>query len=289
MGQAGRYELKYVIDEDRALAVADYCRAFLRPSVHNGTGPVPGHPVMSIYMDSPDFFFFRQAYFGHLNRIKLRIRFYDDHWERPAFFEIKRRVMDVICKDRAMLSREAVEMFLNGGWPNPSGWPDPSRMVHGKRRLDVYFRFWTLCNAVKAQPMVYISYLREIFEAPNDEELRVTFDRHVSATPVQGYGLPSYVQGLGFRSHGPGKLTAPDRAIPPRPDRPPYYLPFDGVVLELKYEERAPNWMYDMVRYFNLQRRFMCKYAACIDSMELQWGKLPLCEEEQRLVMTGYD
>jgi hypothetical protein len=121
MGQAGRYELKYVIDEERAIAVADYCRAFLRPSVHNGEErPTRGHPVISIYMDSPDFFFFRQAYFGHLNRIKLRIRCYDDHWERPAFFEIKRRVMDVICKDRAMLSREAVEFFLNSGWPNPA-------------------------------------------------------------------------------------------------------------------------------------------------------------------------
>ena len=290
MGQAGRYELKYVIDEERAIAVADYCRAFLRPSVHNGEErPTRGHPVMSIYMDSPDFIFFRQAYFGHLNRIKLRIRCYDDHWERPAFFEIKRRVMDVICKDRAMLSREAVEFFLNSGWPNPATWPDPSRMVHGKRRLDVYYKFWSLCNAVKAQPMIYTSYLREIYEGENDEELRVTFDRHVSATPVQGLGLPSFVQGMGYEGHGMGKFTAPERAIPPRPDRWPYYLPFDGVVLELKYEERPPRWMYDMVRYFNLQRRFMCKYAACIDSMELQWGKLPLPEEEQRLVMIGYD
>jgi hypothetical protein len=33
----------------------------------------------------------------------------------------------------------------------------------------------------------------------------------------------------------------------------------------------------------------MCKYSACVDSMELQWGKLPLPEEEQRLVMVGYD
>ena len=41
MGQLGRYELKYVIDEERAVAVADYCRAFLRPSVHNGDAARP--------------------------------------------------------------------------------------------------------------------------------------------------------------------------------------------------------------------------------------------------------
>ena len=38
-------------------------------------------------------------------------------------------------------------------------------------RLDVYYKFWSLCNAVKAQPMIYVSYLREIYEGENDEEL----------------------------------------------------------------------------------------------------------------------
>ena len=161
--------------------------------------------------------------------------------------------MDVdLRRSRQFASREAVEFFLNTNWPNPAGWPDPSRMVKGKQRLDVYYKFWSLCNAVKAQPMIYVSYLREIYEGENDEELRVTLDRHVSATPVQGLGLPSFVQGIGYSGHGMGKFTAPERGIPPRPDRWPYYLPFDGVVLELGDEERAPSWMYDMVRYFNL-------------------------------------
>ena len=44
MKQTGRYELKYVIEEDRAVAVADYVRAFLRPSEHNGTGPSAAIP-----------------------------------------------------------------------------------------------------------------------------------------------------------------------------------------------------------------------------------------------------
>ena len=280
MGHSGRFELKYVIDEQRAVAVADYVRSYLRPSVHNGAGPVQGHPVISLYMDSPDYFLFQQAYFGHKNRMKLRIRFYDEQWKRPAFFEIKRRVNDNIIKDRAMISREGIRHFLKGGWPNQSHWPDASTMPHGKRRLDVYYNFWRLCNALKAKPMIYVSYLREIFEAPNDEEMRVTFDRLVTATPYNEKLMPEEEL---------GRLTSPLRGIPPPPDKPPYYLPFDGVVLELKFEERAPNWMFDMVRIFNLERRFMCKYAACIDGMMLQWGKYPLPEEEQALMLYGYD
>lgn len=273
MGLSGRYELKYVIDEERAVAVADYVQSYLRPSPHNGSGPVRGHTVCSLYMDSPDFFFFRQAYTGHKNRVKLRIRFYDDVWTRPAFFEIKRRVAEVICKDRAMISREGVRQFLCGGWPAPAHWPDPSALSHGTRRLNVYHQFWTLANRVRAQGMIYVSYLREIYEAPDDEELRVTFDRQVSGTPYDGSG----------------RLTLPTRGIPPPPDRPPYYLPRDCVILELKYDDRAPGWMYDMVRIFNLERRAMCKYSACVEGMGLPWGKLPLPEEEWALMLHDAD
>ena len=277
MGRTGRYELKYVVDEERAVAIADYLRCYTQPSVHNNaSGFVRGHPVISLYMDSPDFHLFRQAYYGHLNRMKLRIRFYNEHWHHPAFLEIKRRVMDVIVKDRAMISREEVRRFLAGGWPNQSYWIDPAGLKHGKRRLDVFYRFWNFCNTIRARPMIYISYLREIWEGPGDEELRVTFDRQVSATPYDGAGPNSM-------------LTACVRGIPPPPERAQYYFPFEGVVLELKYDPQAPWWMYDMVRHFNLQRRFMCKYAACIDGMQLQWGKLPLAEEEWPLMNRGFD
>ena len=267
MAQSGRFELKYIIEEDRAAAVADYVRTYLRPSAHNGTGPIPGHAVCSLYMDSPDFFFFRQAYTGHLNRYKLRIRFYDDDWNHPAFFEIKHRVKDVMCKERAMISREGIRQFLTDGWPDPRGWPEPALLAHGKRRLDVYFDFWSLANRVKAQGIAYISYLREIFEAPDDDELRVTFDRQIAATPYDHTG----------------RLFLPRWGIPPPPDRPPYYLPYHGVVLELKYDHRAPMWMYDMVRIFNLNRIAMCKYSACVDGMGLQWGKFPPWDQQMIL------
>ncbi len=78
MAHTDRFELKYLIEEARAVAIADFLQSYLRPSEHNGCGPVRGHPVISLYLDSPDFFFFRQAFTGHKNRMKLRIRLYDD-------------------------------------------------------------------------------------------------------------------------------------------------------------------------------------------------------------------
>jgi hypothetical protein len=280
MKLSGRYELKYVIDEERAVAVADYVQAFLRPSEHNGTGAVRGHPVISLYMDSPDYFLYRQVSCGHRNRMKLRIRFYNEHWNSPAFLEIKRRVNDNIIKDRAMISREGVRQFLRGGWPSPSHWPMPEHLKKGPKQFDVYFRFWQFCNALKAKPVAYLSYLREIYEQPDDDEMRVTLDRHVAATPYDESTM---------LDEQLGRLVAPRHGIPPPPDNPPYFLPVDGVILELKFEERPPTWLYDMIRIFNLQRRFMCKYAAAVDGMKLPWGKPPLPEDNLALMLHGYD
>jgi hypothetical protein len=265
MGQSARYELKYVIEEERARALADYVQTYLRPSPHNGYSPLRGHPVISLYMDSPDFFYFRQGFTGHKNRIKLRIRFYDDEWKRPAFLEIKRRVAEVICKDRAMISREGVQRMLDGGWPSPSHWPDQDLLAHGKRRLDVYEQFWSLCNRIRARGMVYVSYVREIFEAPDDDELRVTMDRQIRGTVYDGSG----------------RLTVPQRGFRPNI----LFFPRDGVVLELKFDERAPMWMYDLVKIFNLERRAVCKYCGCVDAVGLQWGGRPHLAQEEPLLL----
>ncbi len=265
MGHSARYELKYVIRESRAVAVADFVSGYLRPSEHNGSGPIRGHPVISLYLDSPDWFFFRQGFTGHKNRMKLRIRFYDNEWKRPAFLEIKRRVSDVICKDRAMMSREGVRQILMAGWPMQPYFPDCANLVHGRRRQDVNEDFWNFANTKRAQGKLYVSYYREIWESTVDEELRVTFDRQIR----------------GSRYDGSGRLEVPKRGW--RPYLPPYLAPFppDGVILELKFDERPPKWMLDLVRIFNLQQTPVCKYCACVFAQQLHCGATVRSQQEE--------
>ena len=234
MGHAARYELKYLIQESRAVAVADFISSYLRPSEHNGSGPIRGHPVISLYLDSPDFFFFRQAFTGHKNRMKLRIRFYDDEWTRPAFLEVKRRVSEVICKDRAMISREGVRQILSAGWPNQPYFPDTSHSFMGNADRMSMRISGSSPTRVRARGAIYVSYFREIWESPVEEELRVTLDREVA----------------GSRYDGSGELRVPKQGWRPI-CFPPYMapLPKDFVVLELKFEERAPRWMLDLAEY----------------------------------------
>jgi VTC domain len=272
MAHSARYEFKYIIEEPRAVAIADFLGSYLRPSVHNSAGPVRGHPVISLYLDSPDFFFYRQAYTGHKNRMKLRIRFYDDEWKRPAFLEIKRRVSEVICKDRAMITREGVREILAGGWPRRPFFAESGQLIHGRRRQDVNDDFWRFANTARANGAIFISYFREIWEATHDEELRVTFDRHIR----------------GSRYDGSGCLRVPKRGW--WPYMPPYMAPFpkDGVVLELKFDTQAPAWMFDLVKIFNLQRIAVCKYSACVYAQKMQWRRGPLPELEEDLEVARF-
>jgi hypothetical protein len=272
MANSARFELKYVIEEARAVALADFIQSYLRPSEHNGSGPIRGHPVISLYLDSPDFFFFRQAITGHKNRMKLRIRFYDDEWKRPACLEVKRRVSEVICKDRALITREGARQILSGGWPAGPFWTDCGHLIHGTRRQDVSDDFWGFANTVRARGAIYVSYFREIYEAPEDEELRVTLDREIRGSSYDGSGC----------------LRVPKRGW--RPYLPPYLAPFprDGVILELKFDNQAPYWMFDLVKLFNLRQTPVCKYSACIYAQQLQWGRRVLHEQEEDLKLAEF-
>jgi hypothetical protein len=269
MPQRGRYEVKFVVDSERAKAIAQFVRTYLRPTPFNRWRRVPGQPIVSLYLDSPDLFLYRQVCQGHKNRFKLRIRFYDDDPKHPAFLEVKRRINDVIAKQRAMIARSAVEELLNGGWPHPSHWPHPGGLIGGPEKMGVYSTFWSLANRLRAQGLVYVSYLREAYDCPTDEQLRVTFDRQIHGTPYDGSG----------------KLRLPRTGVPPIVGQPLYKLTADAVVLEMKFDERAPSWMYDLIRAFSLRRCSVSKYCMCVDSLGLSTGRPVSQTREQPLLL----
>ena len=269
MVRNARFELKYVIEEARAVAVADFVRSYLVSSAYNRPSPVRGYPVVSLYLDSPDFHFFRQAFAGAKNRMKLRIRFYDNEWRRPAFLEIKRRVSEVICKDRAMMTREGVREILSAGWPNQPYFARSNHLIEGQSAQNVNEDFWGFANRTRAYGAIYVSYHREAYEDTHGEELRVTFDRQIR----------------GSRYDGSGRLEIPKRGW--RPTLPPDMSPFpeDSVVLELKFHNQAPRWMFELVKIFNLRQTPVCKYAACIYAQQLQWRRRVLPEQEHDLAL----
>ena len=226
--------MKYVIDESLVRPLRDFARSHLQPDEHADVNNGCQYIVHSLYLDSPSFALCRATMQGHKNRFKLRIRYYDDSPDSPVFFEIKRRLDDVILKQRSMVHREAVGRILRGHWPE---WSD---LVH-QRSADhgALQRFCSLRDTLQADGQVFVSYLREAYVTPDNDTVRMTFDRRIACTPY---------------AHG-HSLRRTRQSIDPG---------VEGVVLELKFTERFPKWMRQMVRTFNLERASMAKYVVCV-------------------------
>ena len=237
--QTNRFEFKYVIDEQRARAIRDYVRGYVEPDEHVQDLRTCSYPIHSLYLDTPTLVLYRQTTQGLKNRFKLRIRFYDDDPAHPAFLEIKRRLNDAIRKERAAITRAGVDRLLNG---RPL---DPSDLIpaNGNGRAGgALERFCHLVEELGAQPAAYVSYVREAYVSPGSDQLRVTFDRQIrGATFDRRMGLSPPTTGVAANVH--------------------------GVVLELKFVDRFPHWMRDLVWAFSLQRRSMAKYVHGVEAL----------------------
>ena len=232
----GRYEKKYLLTEETAVAVRKFVAAYLPPDQYMAGAGREGYHVHSLYLDSSDCELYRRSVSNEKNRYKLRIRFYDLADDCPAFLEIKRRLGDSIHKQRAMVTKQSAERLLHG---QPLGAAD--LLAPSDLSMRALHEFGELRQRVGASGVVYVHYRREAYVAPVDNT-RVTFDRFVAAEPFDSK--------LGFHPNGHRELLQPA-----------------CVVLELKHSGHAPPWLSDLVATFDLRRTAFPKYIRCFDAI----------------------
>lgn len=245
--QSSRFELKYLVDEQQAMVIRNFLRGCLQPDPYTKPDEGNAYWVYSLYFDSPSFASYHASAEGLKNRFKLRIRFYDDNPAQPVFFEIKRRLGDVVKKERAGVQRSAAQKMLWGHRPQLHDMPPDQDPYKAPQAM---CNFSNLYERIGAQACVYVYYQREAYVAPDNDDVRVTFDRHVQA----------------------GRFHQAMSLMPPR-----YGLPADipGVILELKFTNHYPLWMEEFVRMLNLWRVPMPKYVACLRKLNSSLLFLP--------------
>jgi hypothetical protein len=236
--QSNRFEFKYMIDERYARAIRDYVRPFLIHDEYADPKLGYSYSIHSIYLDSRSFSLAQATLQGLKNRFKLRMRFYNDDRDGPVFFEIKKRLNDVICKERVAVHKQCVPKLLRRRFPERS-----DLMHFTPKAFDTLRHFCSLRNAIQADKGILVSYLREAYVTPHDDSVRLTFDRDVQS----GH----------FDEHL--RINRLDDRFQPR---------VDGVILELKFTDRFPFWMHELVREFNLKRCPMAKYVTCAVSLD---------------------
>ena len=234
--QQSRFELKYLITEQTAAKVRDFVRCYLAMDEFGVGRPNYSYPVHSLYLDSDSLEIYWRTVNGDKNRYKLRLRYYSDNPDTPVFFEIKRRMKDVILKQRGGVRHEAVPMLIEGHLPEPSMLlsQDPGSLVAVQR-------FQQLMFGLNAKPKSHIYYKREAYVADNDE-VRVTMDRDVYSEA----NLSSTIK---------VKMTNPVHS----------YKGF--VILELKFTNRFPNWFRELVRVAGTMQCGAAKYLSGVQDM----------------------
>jgi hypothetical protein len=235
--QLQRWELKYTIPEDVALAVRVFVRSYLELDEYGAKRPDLSYTIHNLYLDSRNLAIYWGTINGNKNRYKLRLRFYEDNPGAPVYFEIKRRMNEAILKQRGGVKRHAVETVLAGHLPAAN-----ELVSADGRQLVAIQRFVELAQHDQAGPVAHVRYDREAWISPTDNSVRVTMDRNV-------YISPEFVARFSERMDNPfcvfGQL----------------------VILELKFTGRFPDWFKEMVRIFGLRQGCASKYADGIARM----------------------
>lgn len=229
--QRQRFELKYLLDEPTALRLRDFVLTYLELDEAGVGKPDGAYRVNSLYLDSEQYYTFWDWVNSNRNRFKLRMRFYDPDPDSPLFLEIKRRVGGCILKQRCGIRKQAAPLVLAEQFP-----PATDLLTHDPKGLVALERFLALIGRFGARPQALVTYMREAYVDPVNDGIRVTLDREVRISP----------------------RTTCDLSL--RMDR--FSQPFgEKVILELKFNNRFPDWFGQMVQLFNLTRAAAAKYC----------------------------
>ncbi len=227
-----RHELKYHISESTAEAIVQFIKPYLPLDKYCKLHPSRDYPIVSLYLDSSDLQLCKESIGGQKNRYKLRIRSYTDEPDYPRFFEIKRRINTIIMKSRARVMNCDVPILL-GGHPLP-----PQNYTADTDSIN---QFQLYMNNIRAGPAVLIRYTRQAYEGGSENKVRVTFDRELSYCVTREPEV---------RLGGNGWQRNP--------------FTTGGVILEIKFTDRYPIWLSELVKCFNLRQRSISKYASSI-------------------------
>ena len=232
MRPATRFEIKYRIQPAQAEAIRQWLPRHMEADAY-GEGGSAMYDVHSLYLDSSDWSIYRDTRNGAFARFKLRARCYKFEGPSPVFLEVKARQGEAMTKTRAAVPREEALHILRGQIPN------------GAEPFPALENFRTEMDRRRAFPRVWVTYRRSAWVGGERGLVRITFDDHIKCAPP----------------------TA-DLSAPPQW----WFLPeVKGlVVLEVKYNGSYPQWVAELVRKFDLERKSMSKYRHAVDVIRAQ-------------------
>lgn len=234
-----RREYKYLIDQSKVAAVRGAILPYCKVDPFAAKSPTRTYTIETLYFDTEDLSLFWANDHEQADRIKMRVRRYADIPGSPLFFEVKRRINDVISKSRGRVDPRAWTGLLSGGAAIPAE-------IAGRDRAAVE-RFLALAHTLHVRPFTLVRYQREPYVSTIDDYARVTFDTRIEAHSCDD---------LTFDPDG-GRWRALDGAVL-------QHSLESLTVLELKFTNNIPLWLVNLTRSLQLVRRGYSKYGNSI-------------------------
>lgn len=235
-----RREYKFLIDRETAAKLRAAIAPFCRLDPYAAASPTRTYAIDTLYFDTPDLRLFWANDLEQVDRFKLRVRGYTDAPDSPLYFEVKRRINDVISKSRGKVPRSAWRSLLQDDFA-----PIPDS-IGGRDRMAVE-RFLALSRSMHVRPYTMVRYQREPYFSTIDDYARVTFDTRIRAHAADA---------LTF-DYDARQWRALDDAVTQREMT-------SCIVLELKFTNNVPLWLSSIAARFGLVRGAFSKYGTSI-------------------------
>ena len=187
-------------------------------------GPEGIYNIRSIYFDDLQNRYFFENENGTDPREKFRIRTYNASDSRITL-ECKKKERSMTHKDSCQLSKEQYQKILEGS------------LSASDVNSTLLEKFYLIQEQRHLQPKVIVAYERTPF-VYTFGNVRITFDRNIgSSTDISAFFDPY---------------------LPVRP-----ILPLGKNILEVKYDELLPNFLYDAMSLGSLRQTTFSKYYLC--------------------------
>ncbi len=218
-----RNEIKYLVSETQLVLLENRIRNLIQPDRHAGVDGT--YQIRSLYFDDFENTYYRENEMGTDPREKFRIRIYNGDPGRISL-ELKKKQHSMTQKLSCLLTEEQCRELM-AGRPLPA---DPSYPpVLQKMNL--------LMKTRLLKPKVIVEYDR----TPFVEKLgntRVTLDRNIRSSNA----VASFLE----------------KRVPARP-----IMPAGKQILEVKYDEFLPDYLYRNLQLSHLRQTTFSKYYLC--------------------------
>lgn len=237
-----RYELKYFVPNDKLDLLKSLISPFVQLDPYAASLPGKEYTVRSIYFETPDFMCYHTKIAGIKNRIKVRVRGYNE--EDPSnivFMEIKRKFESPIYKHRAPVTFLDIQRIFKGENSDDLVLKNDS---FKESQADAK-RFLYNMYSLRMQPVVKVIYEREPWLSrykDKENNLRVTLDKNLRST-----AYPTI-----------------DKLYEEKDVRNALNEQF---ILEVKFNRSYPSWMRPIIGSLGLRRESASKYCICIDAL----------------------